>query len=113
MVQASATPLYNDNQTSTPIPNNNLHIITSNELNPAVGCTRADGLEACYGAPENSGNAYDITAPVLYDDFDRTLSTVYAKFNQPDPYLYKTADPNTSQTSLLHIRRATPCPRFH
>ena len=89
IVQASSTPLYNDNQTSTPIPNSNLHIITSNEIDPLIDCIRADGLEACYGAPEGTGNAYDVTAPVLYDDFARAISTVYAKFNQPDPYLYK------------------------
>ena len=94
-VQATATPLYNSNGTSTPISNANMRIITSNELNPLIICDRADGLDACYSADEGTGNLRDIVAPVLYDDFARSLANQYAKFNQPNPYLYKAEDPNT------------------
>jgi hypothetical protein len=95
IVQAEATQLNNNNGTSPPISNTNLRVITSNELNPINPiCERADGLEACYGAAEGTGNLRDITAPVLYDDFARLLADQYLKFNQPDPYLYKAEDGN-------------------
>jgi hypothetical protein len=108
IVQAEATPLYNGNGTSPPIPNTNLRVITGNDLNPLPGsCEIADGLEACYGAAEGTGNLRDITAPVLYDDFARLLADQYLKFNQPDPYLWA-AENDPSSTAAHPQGNASP-----
>jgi len=65
---------------SDTIPDSSFRVITSNESAAPIACTTETGNDVCYQFAPGPGNAHDVSAPFLYDDFARDPGITFAAF---------------------------------